>query len=95
MRQKSQSSAEVDYLMTVSGAAVPVEVKAGKAGTLTSLHVFLQEKGHSFGIRLNADRPSLLEAEARISSAPGHPFKLLSVPLYMIGQLPRLARQQI
>ncbi len=95
MRQKSQSSAEVDYLSAISGNVVPIEVKAGKTGTLKSLHVFLQEKNRGFGVRLNADRPSLLEAETRIAGAPGHPFRLLSLPLYMIGQVQRLARAQL
>lgn len=95
MREKSQSSAEVDYLSAISGTVVPIEVKAGKTGTLKSLHVFLLEKGRNFGVRLNADLPSLLHAETRVAGTPGHPFRLLSLPLYMIGQLPRLARAHL
>ena len=46
-REKRGSAAEVDYLVPFEGQVLPVEVKAGKTGTLRSLHVFLQEKGAS------------------------------------------------
>ncbi|MFH1708063.1 MAG: ATP-binding protein [Planctomycetota bacterium] len=95
MRPKSQSSAEVDYLIAVGGTIVPVEVKAGRTGTLKSLHVFLREKRHDFGLRFNADRPSLLDAETSLADGGNRPFRLLSLPLYMVGQTLRLCRENM
>ena len=93
MREKSQSSAEVDYVISVGGVVVPVEVKAGKTGTLKSLHVFLREKEREFGLRLNTDVPSLLEAEAPGVGGVKRPFRLLSLPLYMVEEAARLCRE--
>ena len=90
MREKPQSKAEVDYVISVGGTVVPVEVKAGKTGTLRSLHVFLREKNREFGLRFNADVPSFLAAKTCLSDGDNRPFRLLSLPLYMVGQAQRL-----
>jgi hypothetical protein len=93
MREKSQSSAEVDYLISVGDVVVPVEIKAGKTGTLKSLHVFLREKERDFGLRLNTDRPSLLATETSVAGGKNRPFRLLSLPLYLVEQASRLCRE--
>ena len=93
MREKSQSSAEVDYLISVGDVVVPVEIKAGKTGTLKSLHVFLREKERDFGLRLNTDRPSLLATETSVAGGNNRPFRLLSLPLYLVEQASRLCRE--
>ena len=93
MREKSQSSAEVDYLISFGETIVPVEVKAGKTGTLKSLHVFLRDKKRSFALRFNADKPSLLDAKTSLADGRNMPFRLLSLPLYMVGQTRRLCRE--
>ena len=95
MREKSQSSAEVDYVISVGGKVVPVEVKAGRTGSLKSLHVFLREKGRDFGLRFNTDIPSLLDAETSLADGKNRSFRLLSLPLYMAGQALRLCRESI
>ncbi len=88
-REKRGSSAEVDYVLSQGSEILPVEVKAGKTGTLKSLHLFLREKRRSFAVRLSSAPPSLLEAE---TSLPGSnvPFRLLSLPLYLVGEVRRL-----
>lgn len=43
IRAQKSSSAEVDYLLVRKNEIIPLEVKAGKAGHLKSLHVFLAE----------------------------------------------------
>lgn len=45
-REKKSSSAEVDYLATVSGKIYPIEVKSGVSGRLKSLHICLQNYPH-------------------------------------------------
>ncbi len=67
----------------------PVEVKAGKTGTLKSLQVFIKEKGVKFGVRFNADLPALHDANFSLPGASGT-FRLLSLPLYMVEELQRI-----
>ncbi len=43
-RDAKNANAEIDYLMQIDNNVYPVEVKAGKTGTLKSLQVFLFEK---------------------------------------------------
>ena len=75
-RQKP-ATAEVDFLMNIGGSIAPIEVKAGKTGTLKSLKQFLIEN------------PSLVGT--RISEAPlSFERNILNVPFYLISQLPRL-----
>ena len=76
-RQKPSSSAEVDYVINVNDSIIPIEVKAGKTGSLRSLQLFLNEKERDLGIRLSL-KP--LEMSPRV----------LSVPLYMVAEIPRL-----
>ena len=89
-REKSQSSAEVDYVLSQGNQIIPVEVKAGKTGRLKSLHAFLKEKKCRFGIRFNADLPSLLDTAAVMPTEESFDYRLLSLPLYMVGQVRRL-----
>jgi len=93
IREGRSTSAEVDYVTALGREVVPVEVKAGKTGTLKSLHVFLAKKDRSFGLRFNSDLPSFLDATASIANLPERPFRLLSLPLYMVGQAMRLCRE--
>lgn len=95
MREQPGSSAEVDYVIAVGGQIVPVEVKAGRSGALKSLHVFLREKRRGFGLRFNADLPTLLETRTSLADGQNRPFRLLSLPLYMAGQALRLCRESM
>jgi len=93
-REKRQSSAEVDYTISVGPRIIPVEVKAGKSGRLKSLHMFLKEKERSFGLRFNADQPSYLETTDLLPTGDSVTYQLLSLPLYLVGQIRRLCREQ-
>ncbi|MCK5680021.1 hypothetical protein KAI46_04325 [bacterium] len=70
----------------------PVEVKAGKTGTLKSLQVFVRGKKVKLGVRFNADLPALHDAKFSLPGAAGT-FKLLSLPLYMVEELQRVVEQ--
>lgn len=76
-RDKKGSMAEVDYVIQAGSHIFPIEVKAGTTGSLKSLVQFLLEKQTSFGIRISQHTLSFHE-------------RVLSIPLYMISQLPRL-----
>jgi len=93
-RQSKGSTAEVDYLIQAGNRVVPVEVKAGKTGRLRSLQVFIQEKHAPLGLRFNDDLPSFLESHTSIAGKDAVPFKLLSLPLYLVEQASRLLEKE-
>lgn len=81
-REKKNSTAEVDYVIQVDSKIFPVEVKAGKTGHLRSIQKFIEEKQSLLGIK--------------ISQAPlGIDKMILSVPFYLIEQIPRLVRDAL
>lgn len=85
-RESRTSNAEVDYLGTAGGKVYPIEVKAGATGRLRSMHQFLAEKGTAFGVRFNADAPSLVETDFPDNEGRQRAFRLLSLPLYLAGE---------
>jgi len=81
-REVTGSSAQIDYLITVGSHIVPIEVKSGKTGSLKSLLQFMKEKKSAIGVRICQ---SPLSFENRI----------LTVPFYMIAQIPRLVKSLV
>ena len=69
-RQAKSSSAEVDYLAVIDGRIHPVEVKSGAAGSLRSLHLFLNSYPECAGALVFSDRPYADLAEQRITFLP-------------------------
>ncbi len=90
-RMKTGAEAEVDFLVPVGPSVVPLEVKAGKTGSLKSLHQFLIEKGTSFAVRVNGDKPSFVETTFTDIHGRSHPFRLLSLPFYLCNEVFRLS----
>ena len=80
MREEKSSSAEIDFLVAVDSQIVPIEVKAGAIGTLRSLKLFLAEKKIPLGVRISELPFSLND-------------HLLSIPFYLIEELPRFIRK--
>ena len=93
VREARTAAAEIDYLMTCGQQIVPVEIKAGTTGTLKSLHQFLKEKNRHFALRFNADLPSLLGDAKKHTDGSVVDYELLSLPLYMVEQAPRLVKE--
>ena len=79
----------------LSGHVHPIEVKAGATGRLKSMHQFLAEKKTDFGLRFNGDVPSFVETEFPDSAGKRHPFRLLSLPLYLASEARRLVEERI
>lgn len=90
VREARNAAAEIDYLMTAGQRIVPVEIKAGTTGSLRSLHQFLHDKRRDFGLRFNADVPSLLSDSKKLFNGTTVDYQLLSLPIYMAGQARRL-----
>jgi len=89
MREKRNSEAEIDYLTQNKNMIVPIEVKAGKTGTLKSLQVFVNEKNIEIAIRFNSNVPSVAEIDTSLKinkEMKNVNFKLISLPLYLVGE---------
>jgi len=56
VREKKQSSAQVDYVVPFDNYVMPIEVKAGKAGRLRSLHEFIDRTSHAYAVRVYSGR---------------------------------------
>jgi len=95
VREKKNSSAEIDYLISRGPTIVPVEVKAGTTGTLKSLQLFLKEKNRGSGVRFNSGAPSVLECSGTMQINNKTPFRLISLPLYMVGETRRLLKSEL
>jgi predicted AAA+ superfamily ATPase len=54
-REKTGSTAEVDYLVQKNHEIIPIEVKSGVQGKMQSLRLFLQAKKISMGIRVSQE----------------------------------------
>ncbi|MBN2653156.1 MAG: ATP-binding protein [Spirochaetales bacterium] len=93
MRSKKGATSEIDYLFSCKKNIVPVEVKSGKTGTLKSLQVFVIEKKSDLALRFNSEPPTLCNLVTSISNRPEQSFRLLSLPLYLVGQTSRLLEE--
>ncbi len=97
MRQKKNANAEIDYLLQHKNRLYPVEVKAGKTGTLKSLHQYLYEKKLKTGIRFNLDKPSIGNFSISMQNIGANTslnYNLISLPLYLSSVLPNFLENE-
>jgi len=80
VREKRQAQAEVDFIISYKGLAIPVEVKSNTAGQLRSLHQFIDAAPLSFALRIYSGKYKLEEYK----TISGKRFRLLSLPFYLI-----------
>jgi len=83
VRGKSQSQAEVDFLVQYRGYVIPVEVKSGNTGRLRSLHQFMDRCPHFYAVRMYAGP---LEIK-RVNSPSGKRFYLLDLPYFLASSV--------
>ncbi len=95
-REGKGANAEVDFLISKGNLILPIEVKAGRSGSLKSLHHFMYLKSLKHAIRFDMQPPSIQRISTSISL--GHKqekseYTLISLPLYAIDQLPKVVDQ--
>ena len=98
MRENKSANAEIDYLFQQNNIIFPVEVKAGKTGSLKSLHIYLKENKLKTGIRFNLDMPSFGKLSAKVrmgKSTENLNYNLISLPLYMCFVLPEMIESSL
>jgi uncharacterized protein len=83
VREKKQSSAQVDYVIQHDGWIIPIEVKSGEIGRLRSLHEFMDRCPHDIAVRVCNTR---LRVD-NVTTITGKPYRLLNLPFYAISQI--------
>ena len=84
VREKKQSSAEVDIILTHKNMAIPVEIKSGSTGKLRSLHQFMDLCPHYYAIRIYGGDYKV----QKIKTPSGKPFFLMNLPYYLGTKIP-------
>lgn len=83
VRNKAQSTAEVDFLIPYEDMVIPVEVKSGEPGRLRSLHQFMDAAPHPYAVRLHAGPLHIRQTE----TIRGKRFFLLSLPYFLAERI--------
>lgn len=83
VREKTTSSAEVDYVIANNGKLIPIEVKSGKVGKLKSLHLFMTESPSNIAVRFYAGEVSITKAITQ----SGKKYDLLNLPYYLTPKI--------
>lgn len=83
VRQKNNSSAEIDFVYPFEGKIIPIEVKSGSIGKIKSLQLFMNESPLNYGIRFYAGKFSL----DKVQTQEGKMFYLLNLPYFLASQL--------
>jgi predicted AAA+ superfamily ATPase len=83
VREKKESTAEVDYLFQHDGLIIPIEVKSGKEGTLKSLHSYMDLAPHDMAIRFYAGALNITDAITQ----NGKQYRILNLPYYLGSQI--------
>lgn len=79
VREKKQSSAEVDLVIPFRGLLIPVEIKSGAIGKLRSLHQYMDACPHGYAVRMYAGKLEIHTAK----TTNGKEFKLLNLPYFL------------
>jgi len=81
-REARNSSAEIDYIIPCCSSALPIEVKAGKTGTLRSMHIYLKKYRLPAGVRISQHYFNKT-------------LPIISLPFYAIKKIPQLLKSFI
>lgn len=84
VREKSNSSAEVDLVFSSQDKVFPIEVKSGPKGKLRSLLQFMEQSEHPYAIRLLANHFHVEE----VKTLSGKQFYLMNLPYFLGSKLP-------
>jgi hypothetical protein len=85
VREKAQSSSEVDLIVQFKNKIIPIEIKSGKEGKLKSLHQFIEKSEHPYAIRIYAGEFKVEQHQTPINKKP---YLLMNLPYYLGTKLP-------
>ncbi len=84
IRDKKQSSSEVDLVYTYKNKVIPIEIKSGKVGTLRSLHQFIDRSNHPYAMRIYAGEYNVTETK----TPGGTSYRLINLPYFLGTKIP-------
>lgn len=93
LREAKSANAEVDFVTASGNQVTPIEVKAGKSGSLKSLQQFALTKNAVLCVRFDLNPPDISRITHAARMARGSvpvTYTLLSLPLYLAEELPRI-----
>lgn len=77
---------EIDYLIQAGTRVLPIELKAGAAGSMKSLHQFMFDKRLETALRLDENPPSRTPVSVKTTQGnPAH-YELIGLPIYLAGR---------
>jgi predicted AAA+ superfamily ATPase len=82
---------EIDYLLQAGTRIVPVELKAGTAGSMKSLHQFMFDKRLRMALRLDENPPSRMRIALKTTQGDAVSYELLGLPIYLASRAVELA----
>jgi predicted AAA+ superfamily ATPase len=88
VREKVNTSSEVDLIYPHEQYLIPVEVKSGAQGRLRSLHQFMDRTNHSYAVRLLSNKLST----EKVTTPQGKPYTLLNMPYYLATRIPQYVK---
>jgi predicted AAA+ superfamily ATPase len=80
VREKAQSSAEVDLILPFNGLIIPIEIKSGAVGKLRSLHQFINQCNHHYAVRIYGGEFSVEKHQTPIGKKS---YTLMNLPYYL------------
>ena len=84
IREKRQSSAEVDLVYSYKDKVIPIEIKSGKVGTLKSLHQFVERTSHPYAVRIYGGKFSI----EKHKTPNGVSYLLMNMPYFLGTKIP-------
>lgn len=84
VRDKKQSSAEVDFIYLFKSKLIPMEIKSGKTGKMYSLRQYMETANHDLSVRVYAGKLYL----QTLTNPSGRIFYLLNLPYFLVEMLP-------
>lgn len=85
VREKAQSSSEIDLVYQHQNKVIPIEIKSGLVGTLKSLHEFIERTNHKYAVRIYAGTYSI---ETHSTPKEKKSYTLMNLPYYLSTKLP-------
>ncbi len=96
IRESKSANAEVDFVTSVGKTIVPIEVKAGKSGSIKSLQQFVLAKKSSLTCRFDLNPPGLQDLSYQTrqkQEVATVAYQLLSLPLYLVEMLHKVLQK--
>ena len=87
-------SGKIDYIIQIGTLIIPVELKAGSAGSMKSLHQFMYDKKMRIAVRFDSNPPSQQEMKLKTTQGNDVQYKLLNLPHYMVYRVATLVEHQ-